>query len=163
MGINTEKEIASNRFGGCFAKDEEVVWNPDSYKGQVFNRNGERIYDPVGYASKLWTRAIRAAAVKASEEKSDAAPAFIYVLSLLDRKVYVGMTEDPVQRMEDHLTGSGAKCLEGIVIRSVRFYPCDSVDDAKAAETEKYQELKEERGADFVRGAGNTRPFPTKE
>ena len=156
--MNAEKAIASNRFGGCFAKDgQEVVWNPDSYKGVVVNRQGARIYDPVGYASKLWARSIRATALKAQEEQS---PAFMYVLSLVDRKVYVGMTEDPVQRMEDHLTNQGAKCLENVVIRSVRFYPCASVEDAKAAEKEMYQEIKKEKGTDLVRGAGNTRPFP---
>lgn len=162
MAIDTEKvkTIASNRFGGCFDKDEEVVWNPDSYRGRVFSRSGERIYDPVGYASKIWSRHIRAAAAEA--ERKHESGAFAYVLSLLDKKVYVGMTEDPVQRMEDHLTGNGAKCLEDIVVRSVIFYPFDSVEEAKAAETALYNEIRDERGVDFVRGAGNTKAFPSQ-
>lgn len=155
------ESIRSSAYGGVFTRDEELIRFPEKFNGRAFNRNGDRVYNLVGYATNVWAKAIRGAAERATTTYPHHG-AFVYVLSLNDRRNYVGMTSNPEQRMGQHLeegTG-GAKCLEGAILISVRFTPYATVQEAKDAERALYHQLKGEKGADVVRGAGNTRGFP---
>lgn len=85
----------------------------------------------------------------------------VYVLRLTGDRYYVGLASDLDRRRAEHSTGRGALCTRALqAIDYAETFPCDSLDAAKHLETEVYYAYKGIFGADRVRGAGCTGPFP---
>ena len=87
-------------------------------------------------------------------------PAYVYTLNLKGGNKYVGYTQNPNKRINDHFNGYGAKWTKKhkpTSVESIRRY--DSVSDAKRAETSTYYKVKNKYGKNKVRGAGNTKSY----
>lgn len=87
---------------------------------------------------------------------------YTYEANLPSGRKYVGTTSNPKKRFTQHVRGLGAKVTRVNPVRSfVKVWRHSSRAIAKRVERLRYFSLKRRLGAHRVRGAGNTRPFPT--
>lgn len=84
----------------------------------------------------------------------------VYALNLPGGKKYVGYSNNPEKRIQEHFNGRGAQVTKNNKPISVHcVHKCKSVRAAKNAERNMYYNMKNYYGKDKVRGAGNTRSF----
>lgn len=88
--------------------------------------------------------------------------AYVYTLNLKGGKKYVGMTENPEKRLNQHFSGNGAKWTqkhEPVSINSIQ--KVKNIEYAKRLETIVYHKMKNYHGIENVRGAGYTKSIDT--
>jgi predicted GIY-YIG superfamily endonuclease len=84
-------------------------------------------------------------------------PTHVYSLNLADGKKYVGLSQNPNKRINDHFNGNGAKWTQIYKPQSVNhIQKCQNLQNAKKAETSVYYNMKKRHGSSNVRGAGHT-------
>lgn len=89
---------------------------------------------------------------------------YTYEANMPGGRKYVGMTKSPRKRFIQHVRGLGARVTRTSPVKSiVKVWRHSSKAIAKRVERFRYFDLKRRLGADRVRGAGNTRPFPNAD
>ena len=85
---------------------------------------------------------------------------YTYQANLKGGRKYIRRTTNPNRRFAQHRNGTGASCMKRYKPTSFsNVQKHSSLQQAKRAETDRYYKTKEARGANKVRGAGNTKPF----
>ena len=86
--------------------------------------------------------------------------AYVYTLNLKGGNKYVGYTQNPDRRLNQHFSGNGAQWTQKhqpVRVNSIQ--KVSSVVYAKKLETIIYDKMKEYHGSSKVRGAGNTKSY----
>ena len=82
---------------------------------------------------------------------------FVYSLNLEDGRKYVGKTDNIKRRLDEHVSGKGAKWTNKYKPVSVNHVQvCKSSETQAKAETIVYKNMASYHGKNVVRGAGNT-------
>ena len=85
-------------------------------------------------------------------------PTYVYSLNLKGGKKYVGLTQNPTKRFNDHFNGNGAEFTKKNKPTSVNHIQlCKSYNSAKKVEKIVYEKMRDYHGANKVRGAYNTK------
>lgn len=127
---------SSSRRTGVYTKAGRPVYNPKAYakKAPVYTKSGKAISNATKYSKAVRTSAMVSTA-KAVRKQNPSAKAFTYTATLPGGRRYVGMTQNPQQRLSAHLKGHGAKVTRDLKPMHVKITPHASVSRAKKAET----------------------------
>ena len=111
-------------------KHGSKISNVRAYAGTgapVYRTNGKRVYNPVKYRQAVARNSVTSAA-RTAMKKNPRAKAFSYtVTSGSGKKRYVGMTTNPIRSLNQHINGTGAKCIQNQKVQSVKIVAHKSV------------------------------------